>query len=137
MGYFSDEQREQILYHCGYTAAIVQGSLSFGQPLPVETMFLIQRTVENWDNPVAVPRVIRTVEILDKIECLMVDALDRLSSTQVGNVTLRADEEDQLEIQYAKWASKLAEILGVPLYAYATKFKKVTGVVAGNIPTRH
>lgn len=136
MGMFDRAQQEQLLYHCGYTSATISSSLSFGQPLPRETMFLIQRTIQDWDNEEAVPRILNVVSVLDKIECLMVEALDRLSVTKVSSVEIRADETSALEKEYFRWANRLADILGVPFYAYSERFKPATGVMVGNIPTR-
>ena len=137
MGLFDKFQREQILYHCGYTNATIRSSLSFGQPLPRETMFLITRTIEEWDNQEGLPRILQHVATLDKIECLMVEALDRLSTVRVGNVEIRQDETTQLENEYNRWANRLADTLGVPFYAYSERFKKQVGVMVGNIKMQH
>jgi len=130
------QQKEQILYYCGYTAAVISSSLSFGQPLPRETMFLIQATVDNWANELAIPRILQHLTILEKIECLLVEALDRLSTVKVGAVEIRQDETTQLENEYNRWANRLADHIGVPFYAYSNRFKAQAGVMVGNISSR-
>jgi hypothetical protein len=136
MGLFSEEQKERVKYHLGYTAARMQTSLSFGQPLPRETMFLLQAVLGDWSDEFGYQRALTHVQNLDKIECLLVEALDRLSVTQVGNTSIRQDETDALEKEYNRWANRLADLLGVPFYAYSNRFKEQTGVMVGNIKTR-
>lgn len=137
MGLFTSQQQFQLLYHCGYTAATIQSSLSFGQPVPRETMFLIQRTIAEWDNAASMEKIGQIVTTLEKIECLLVDALDRLSVVRSGSVEIRQDETKQLEEEYNRWANRLADVLGVPFYAYSNRFKQSVGVTVGNIRMKH
>lgn len=81
--------------------------------------------------PEAEDRVRRFLGVLDGVECRMVEAQDRLAATQLGDLRLRDGEPDLLEREYSRWAKRLADVLGVPLYPYSTRFK---GVRSGNIP---
>ena len=70
--------------------------------------------------------------MLDGIECRLVDALDRLAATRLDGLELRPDETERLEGEYARWAARLANQLGVPLYPYAPRFRKLMSGV--NVP---
>lgn len=133
---FTDEEREQIRYHLGYLQVEPAGSLSFGIPRPIETMYLVETSMDNI-LAVAENRVRRIVQVLDKIECRLIDSIDRLAATSLDGLTLRDDEQDRLEREYWRWAGRMADILGVPFYPYANRFRaEGRGSRAGNIPVR-
>lgn len=128
---FDAAEKERIRYHLGYLNAQPAASLQFGQPRPIQTLFLVESAVENL-LPEAEDRVRRFVRVLDDIECKLIDAQDRLAATQLDSLYLRDGEPDLLEHEYHRWASRLADTLGVPLYPFAERFRRVRG--AGNIP---
>ena len=81
-------------------------------------------------------RVRQILNILDGIETKMVDAQDRLAAIALGGLKLRENEPDRLELEYHRWTDRLADILGVPKYAFSTKNRNA-GNGAANIPVRN
>lgn len=137
---FDAAEKERIRYHMGYLQVAPAAAISFGIPAPIQTMFLVESAMERV-LPAAEDRVRKLITILDGIECREEGALDYLVVKQVDSITLREDHVEKLEEQYAKWASKLADVLGAPLYPGSTKFRSLFGVggatQAGSIPVRH
>jgi hypothetical protein len=72
----------------------------------------------------AVNRVRSILDQLDKIEEQIKNATCSLIAESVGELKLRAGFPDLLEKEYVRWARRLADILGVPLYAYSNRFVK-------------
>jgi len=133
---FDDADKERIRYHLGYLEVSVAASISFGIPRPLQTVFLVEQAMNNVI-PAAIPRVMRYLKVLDDIEDKMVDAQDRLAATQLEDLHLREDETDKLEREYVRWASRLSDILGAPIYAYSQRFREfLMGTNAGSIPVR-
>jgi hypothetical protein len=128
---FTDEEKERIRYGLGYLSVSPASALQFGQPRPVQTLFLVELAMNNIMS-VAEDRVKRYLGVLDGIECRLVEALDRLAATSLDGLSLRADETDQLEKEYYRWASRIADVLGVPMYGNSDRFKK-GGKKFGNI----
>lgn len=130
----SDAEKERVRYHLGYLEVGTAASIQFGIPRPLQTIFLVEtamtQLLEN-----ATDRVRRILNIMDGVENKMVDAQDRLAAIQLDELHLRDNEPDQLEREYVRWGHRLADILGVPIYAYSTKYRSV-GVRAGSIPVR-
>ncbi len=136
---FDDAEKERIRYHMGYLQVTPAAAITFGIPAPIQTMFLVESAMERV-LPVAEDRIRKLITILDGIECREEGALDYLVVKQVDSITLRDDHVEKLEEQYAKWAAKLADVLGAPLYPGSSKFRSLFGVgatQAGSIPVRH
>jgi hypothetical protein len=132
---FSDEEKEQIRYHLGYLNQTAASSLAFGQPVPLQTLFILDSAMDRVLNTAAEDRIRQMIATLDKIECTMVEAIDRLAAkTLDGGITLNEKEIDKLEFEYYRWAGRIASQMGVPLYPYATKFQLARGMMAGTIP---
>lgn len=129
------QDRERCRYHCGFLEVSPAASLSFGIPRPIETMFLIEDAMDNLIS-VAIPRVLKTLGILDKIECKLEQALDYLPASSIGNIHVRPDHTEALEREYHRWSSRLCDILGVPPYPYSERNRSAAGVMGGNVPVR-
>jgi DUF1009 family protein len=84
----------------------------------------------------AVDRVRRVLKIMDDLELKLIDSQDRLAAIQLDSLKLRENEPDQLEKEYARWGFRLADILGVPVYPYSTRYRVAMGVRSGSIPVR-
>ena len=80
-------------------------------------------------------RVRRLLNILDRIECRIEQSADVLEASQMGDLHTRENAPELLEKEYVRWASRLADVLGVPLYPYSQRFRKYVGG-GGNIPVR-
>lgn len=140
MAALTDEEKERVRYHLGYLNVQMAGSIQYGLPRPIQTLFILELAMDNLiDNggqvtSFAVNRVRRILTVLDNIEAKLVDAQDRLAAEKLGELKIRLGEPDLLEGEYNRWARRLANQLGVPLYGYADRFKNSR---AGSIPVRH
>lgn len=132
----TSQDKERCRYHCGYLEVSPAASLSYGIPRPINTIFLIETAMDNIVD-LAIPRVIKTLNILDKVECKLEQALEYMSANKIGNIEVRADQADALEREYHRWAARLCDILGVPPYPYAERNREAAGVMAGNVKVQH
>ena len=132
---FTDEEKQRIRYHTGYMSVRSAASLSFGIPKPVQTLFLLESAM-NLILPVAEDKVRQLLNVLDGIECRLIDAQTRMAAQSIDTLTMRKDEADSLEAEYRRWANRLADVMGVPLYAYSLRFQRSGGTYAGSIPVR-
>jgi len=135
----TDAEKERVRYHLGYMGTSFGGdhaaaSLSFGMPRPAQTMFLLESAIQTMlTNPYALERVRKLLCTLDDLEAKLEAAACQLGVESVGNVKMRGAEAGQthpdlLEREYVRWAKRLADVLGVPLYAYSDRFNARTGV---------
>jgi len=80
-------------------------------------------------------RVRQILGVLDGIETKLVEAQERLAAAALDGLKLRENEPDMLELEYRRWADRLADIFGVPKYAYSSRFRAGSGGAA-NVPVR-
>jgi len=136
---FDPPEKERIKYHMGYTGQATAAGLAYGLPVPIQTMFLVESAIDRLPTT-SEDRVRKLITTLDKIECKMEGGLDSLEVTRVEQVEIRKDHIDELEKEYCRWAARLADVVGAPLYPGAAKFRSLLGVgggaVAGSIPVR-
>ena len=128
-------EKERTRYALGYPETAPAASLQMGIPRPIQTAFLLEAAMDYLIEP-ACNRVRQILNILDGIETKMVDAQDRLAAVALGGLKLRENEPDMLELEYHRWAGRLADIFGVPLYPFSTK-NRSAGNGAANIPVRN
>lgn len=132
---FTDEEKQRIRYHLGYPSVQPAAALTYGIPKPIQTLFLVESAM-NLILPVAQDKVRSLLNTLDTIECRLQDAQTRMAATSIDNLTMRKDEADSLEAEYRRWANRLADVMGVPLYAYSLRFQRSGSTHAGSIPVR-
>ena len=130
---FSAEEKARIRAHLGYLNVQPAASVSYGIPKPIQTMFLLEVAMENI-LPTGEDRVRFILQTMDRIECLLVEAQERLAAIQLGDLQLRENEPDMLEKEYFRWGGRLADQLGVPFYAYSNRYKQFAAASAGSIP---
>jgi len=127
------EEAERTRYHLGYLGTSFGGqgvaaSIQLGVARPVQTMFLVEEAIQNLlTNPYVVDRVRRVLQTLDNIEEKIRNSSTMLAVEQVGNIRLRGADAgktytDLLEREYKRWAFRLADILGVPIYPFSRRF---------------
>lgn len=130
----TDEEKTRVRYHLGYPAVTSAASIQLGTPAYSETAWLVDAVLPKLLDG-ALPRVRSMLVTLEGIETKMVEAQDRLAATQLETLKLREDEIESLEREYRRWAFRLAELLGCPIYPGSSRFKGI-GTGAGNIPVR-
>lgn len=108
-------------YHTGYLGVGMAASMQLGIPRPLQTLFLIEDAMANL-MPESEARVRSLLVKLDAMEEKLFESADRLVATQLEDLHLRDGEPDLLEREYKRWAQRLADILGVPLYPFSTRF---------------
>jgi hypothetical protein len=120
--------------HLGYTAARPASGLAFGYPILTEPQFLFEQQIQNLV-PANEPKVIKILDVLDRIECKMIEvATAGAPAERAEDVTPNLDEPGWLEAEYKRWALRLADLLGCPLCPWAERFKEARNV--GNIRVR-
>lgn len=128
------EERLRTKYHLGYPSELSAASISYGIARPQQTLFLVELAMNNLQ-PAAEDKVRQILGVLDGIECRLIDAQDRLAAKSIEQLTMRPDEPDALEHEYYRWGGRLADVLGVPFYAYSNRYKP-GGTTVQNIPVR-
>ncbi len=130
---FTDAEKARIRYHLGYPGVQFAASLQFGIPKPIQTAFLVEQAMNNVIS--AHEQDIRghILPTLEHIECLLAESATHLVATGLGDLKLNPDEPQLLEREYVRWANRLADTLGVPLYAYSKRFSGGFSA-AGNVP---
>ncbi len=131
----NESDKARCRYHLGYPQVQPAASIVFGVPRPIQTAFLLEQAM-NFILPTAEPRLLNILNIMDGVECRLQAAQDRLAAIKLDTLDLRQDECGQLETEYQRWGFRLADILGVPIYAYSTKYRgSATGKpTGGSIP---
>ncbi len=124
----TDAEREQVRYHLGYLNVETAASLTFGIPRPVQTLFLVESAMDNI-LAVAEPRVRSMLCKLERIETRLEQTWDVTEAAAVGELRLRTGKagettHDLLEREYVRWAKRLADQLGVPLYPFSSRFTR-------------
>lgn len=126
------EEKVRVRYHLGYLNVQPAASLSFGIPKPQQTMFLVEQSMDLLIAG-AEDIVRRLIGILDSIECKLLEAAEYLVAESIGDLKLREKAPQALEQEYGRWAKRLADTLGVPLYPFSARFSGGSGG-AGNVP---
>lgn len=131
----TDGEKERIRYHLGYMETSFGGnqaaaSISFGIARPVQTMFLVEDAIQVLlTNLFAVDRVRSVLQTMDNLEQQIAAAACMLAAEQLGTMKLRSAKSgetftDLLEREYVRWGYRLADILGVPVYAYSMRYRR-------------
>lgn len=124
-------EKVKVRYHLGYPNVTAVGSYQLGVPIPIQTMFLVESSMDRIIDE-ALPVVRDLIATLDEIECRMRKGFSHRAAKRIGDIEINEKEIHDLEAEHTRFASRLAEMLGVPLYAFSSKFK---GRV-GNLPVR-
>jgi hypothetical protein len=131
----TEEEKARVRHHTGYilldpVPSITLGVRALGQP-----QFLVELALNRVPES-AVGLIRRYIAELDSIEDQLSDARRRFKAEKLGEITLRADETDMLEREYARWAKRLADDLGIPLNQYSERFRSGAGVPI-SVPVMH
>lgn len=125
MANLTPPDKEKVRYHLGYMGTgNSAASMQLGIPRPVQTVFLLESAMELVNSQASVDRIRGLLAQLEKLEDQMKNATCSMIAEQVGELKLRANYPDLLEREYSRWAKRLADLLGVPLYWYSSRFQK-------------
>lgn len=123
-------EKARVRYHLGYPVTTQLATLQAGAPVALPTLFLVEQQMDALDTDGLV--IVRAaVTQLDAIDNELVCARKQLAVDAVGEITMAGGAAggggghptvtDRLEGEYRRWAQRLADALGVPLYAYSTR----------------
>lgn len=131
----SDADKERARYHLGYMTVTVASSFAFGIPQVTEVQWMFESAITR----VRVESESRITSILDKldqIECTLFNASSELFAKRAGDLEPNLEQPDMVEREYARWATRLADMLGVMPYPFSARFQALTAARAGNISVR-
>jgi hypothetical protein len=126
---FSLEEKNRIRYHLGYLVTSAVVNIQLGFPAASQTLFLLEAAMDRV--PVSAAFVVRNLlAICETTENRLLEAQKRMAAEVLDEITLRADECQALENEHTRWASRLADLFGVPLNPYSYRY--AGGNVSGN-----
>jgi hypothetical protein len=135
----TDEEKARIRFHLGYPNVSRLTALMELSPSPRQLSFLLEPAMDAL-LPQAVGIVRELVCQMDAIECQLAQSADRMQASSVGNLKMRADEQDALEKLYVRFGRRLADQLGVPPYPLSVRYQTDQTVnlapYAGNLRMR-
>lgn len=128
------EEKQRVRYHLGYGAVQPAAALTFGMVTPYQTAYLVESAME-LVLPVAESKVRQIIDVMDGIECRLIDAQTRFAAESIDQLKMRDNEPQKLEEEYRRWGFRLADVLSVPVYPYSTRYFPAVGA-ATNVPVR-
>lgn len=140
MSALNEQEKERIRYHMGYMETSYAASVQFGLARPIQTMFILDQAMGLLTNPFALDRARRVLDTLDNLECQLQAAVKTTMVSNMGTMNLHPLAAqgklatDSIEREYVRWARRLADILGAPLYPYSARF--VTGGPGSSVRVR-
>ena len=119
-------EKSRVRRHLGYPETTSVSAYAMGIPTTVQGMFLVDSAVDHLEDSAA-DRVRNLLAILDGMEQKILKAICTLTVESVGDIRMRGAQQgmtgtDLLEREYRRWAQRLADCLGVPMYPYANRF---------------
>ena len=130
MPVLTDAEKERVRYHTGYMETSFAASLQMGIPRPIQTIFLLEQAMSLLVADAACDRVRGLLCRLDAIEEQLFRATKTLVAEKLGEMVLHPLRgrgvlaTDSIEGEDRRWAHRLADILGIPLYPYSTRFQR-------------
>lgn len=122
------DEKARVRHHTGYPEVQPAASIQFGLPRPLQAAFMLELAMENV-MVTAVPRIRDILQVLDDVEQKMIDAQCYLVADRLDTITLAGSGDaksrlvtDRLESEYVRWAERLVDIFGVPLYPFSSRF---------------
>ena len=122
----TDQAKAQCRAYLGYPVVQAAGAVFYGIPRPVPQQQLLE-TAMNMIMDIAIPRVLEILNVLGAVEQRMIDAQQYLVAEKLEDLTLSANHPQRLEEEFNRWAQRLADMFGVPLYGYAARFNSGDG----------
>ncbi len=133
MALLTDEEKVRVRHHTGYPNSAQVATSLLGVPSSIETFFIIERAMDGV-RPEAMTQVRRHLQILDVIEAQMVDDLELLAITSVGEITFRPDEQGKLVDRYLYWVDSMCNLFAIERNPYDARFSNGAGV---NVKVSH
>src|SRR4051812_360284 len=90
-----EEDKVRIRAHLGFLGVQESATFVLGVPAGVQTQFMIELAM-NKILPSSIPKVLSYLNILDTIDGQMVEDLELLAITRIGDIDVRGDEQEAL-----------------------------------------
>lgn len=103
-----------IKHHLGYPLQSTSVTLSYGIPIPTQTMFLVDRAIQLL-SPAAEDLCREYLTRLIDTEKAMFEGQLNLQADRLEDLSLRSDYIPRLMDNYQLWQQRLATIIGVPI----------------------
>jgi hypothetical protein len=123
----TEDEKNRIRHHTGYLITEPAAAIQLGYPRASQTQFLLEHAM-NHVPEAGVGQIRNYIAILDNLENLLVEATTRFAAKRLGEIELRDNETDMIEGEYARWAKRLADDLGIPLNIYSERFRAGSGL---------
>lgn len=126
----TEEEKSKCRYYLGYLQTETAPSIQLGIPKPLQTVFLLEQALNLIQSNFAAKRVRIILCRLDAIETALCGAIANLGVSSVDKIDLHPLKSrgilttDSLERENSRWANRLADTLGVPLYPFSDRFKR-------------
>jgi hypothetical protein len=104
-------ERKRVLYHLDYALLSLPTTLGLGLPIVTQARFIVEQNMLNVD-AASEPLIRQVLGRLDCIEREMDQARGALVMSRTGDTYFREDAIERIEIQYAKWRNRIADMLG-------------------------
>jgi len=122
----TNDEKSRVRRHLGFPETNSTSAYAFGIPITLQGVFLVDNAMEVL-NESGAARVRELLAILDGLEGKILKAVCTLQVESVGDIKMRGAQQgmtstDLIEREYRRWASRLADCLGVPFYPYSNRF---------------
>lgn len=104
-------ERKRVLYHLDYALLSLPTTLGLGLPIVTQARFVVEQNMLNVD-PDSEP-LIR--EVMGRLDCIIREtdqARQALVMSRTGDTHFREDAIQRIDLEYAKWVTRLADMLG-------------------------
>lgn len=118
---FTPAEKSRIRYALGYPQVQAMASLQFGIPKPLEVAFLLETAMDNIIEE-ACNKARDILDAMDEIECNLLEAQRSLVAKKLKDLELRDNSPQAIEKEYVRWGFRLADILGVTVYAFSARY---------------
>ena len=122
----TDANKASIRAYLGYPVVQAAASIFMGIPRPTPIGYILE-TAMNLIMESSVPRVLEILNVLGGVEQRMIDSQAYLVASKLEDLTLSENHPQRLEEEFNRWAQRLADMFGVPLYGYAARFDSGDG----------
>lgn len=120
----SEADKARARSHLGYMAVTTASSFAFGIPQLTQTQWMLEDAITR----VRTESEARVVELLNRLDCIddaLFAAHGDLFAKRIEGLEVNLEQPDALEKEYARWAQRLADLLGVMPYPFAPRFQSL------------
>lgn len=112
MALLTQEEKVRVRSHLAYTNVTAVSTYVLGTPAALETQFIIEGAMDRL-LPEALTLFRQYLSVCDKILQQKIDNLENLAVSELGEIKVRPDEQQQLDRQYDYWRGKLCDMMGI------------------------